>query len=201
MKVFELSFIFKGDRNYVQGTNIYTELIKLFRKENLGEIKSIRFNKLLKTNAFLEIYSKNDTINKSEAYAEGNFTDINGDRCCFSISPNLDSEIDDRSDFDEDLIFSQIFVNEKSAFLKKLTGFTFIEEIIAITKYLNNTLCPVKSGKWVFTKLVSFESLPKERNVGNEIKIFQKQLIAKRFSKNQVYLGPNLIALLEFCVL
>ena len=63
MKTFTLSFIFRGDRNYVQGANIYLELKRLFDNEKLGTTIWSPLASGLLTGKYIDANPSNTRIN------------------------------------------------------------------------------------------------------------------------------------------
>jgi hypothetical protein len=197
-----LRFQFKGDRSYVHGTDIYSKLNEVALKDEGAYLARLKIVNMLKSNAILSWALANDSQTASETClcAIGEVHLKTGKSKLFQIFPDANSKIIDRHEYPEGVIISKLIVDCKVASLKDLTGFTLIEEAVASIKNLSNIIAPPKTGKWLFAGLQLKEQMPAMRNYGQVLKVMQRQMIANRFSRNDIYLDDRMYGTIEFSV-
>jgi hypothetical protein len=104
-----------------------------------------------------------------------------------------------RRPFEEATLLAHAILGQDgcSARLPDRTGFSPIEEVIALTKYLNYAVSPMVNGKWVFGQLDLVEPLPKDYR---ELEIRLKSLLGGRFSVNEILADDRAIGIIRFIV-
>lgn len=110
-----------------------------------------------------------------------------------------DIAVTDRRPFDEDRLLANARLDQeqRSARLPDRSEYSPIEDVIALTKYLNYAVSPEVDGKWVFGQLDIAEPLT-ENYQALEIKM--KSLIAGRFSANDILIDGHRIGSMRFIV-
>lgn len=159
MKKEKLKFCFKGNRNYVHGTDMFNNLINILGKD----IINIDFMIYKKTD-------KNIILSDSKAKLSDNvifkFLYLKKGQEKLVYGLETDEKLNCRYDYDEESIVkvAKIDIPNKSIILDKKTKYSFIENVVAINKYLLNSLFIDKKGKWYFTRIqlkgISKEYLP-----------------------------------------
>tara|TARA_B100000073_G_scaffold346133_1_gene356801 strand:- start:2761 stop:3381 length:621 start_codon:yes stop_codon:yes gene_type:complete len=196
-----LQFQFKGHRNYVQGTDIYSKINQVILKDTDCHLAKLKFIELLRFNAiFLWDQDGLGLTDKISPCATGEIYLKTGCTQSFKIVPDTHSKISDRSDYQEDQITSKLSIDQKHVFLNDLTGFSLIEEVVASIKHFSNLIVPPKTGKWLFAGIQLKESMPASRDYGQALKVVQRQIVANRFSKNDFYLGDKAYGTIEFTI-
>ncbi|MGD8111368.1 hypothetical protein [Vibrio sp. TRT 17S01] len=105
--------------------------------------------------------------------------------------------INDRYDFDEDGLVENAKVLDKKISMILNNNFSYIENVVALTKKLNNALDKPSSGKWLFGQYKSEHDLI---NFDGLIEIESNKRITSRFSENLIYLNGVLKAKIMFIV-
>ncbi|WP_029406895.1 hypothetical protein [Thiomicrorhabdus sp. Milos-T2] len=143
----ELSFCFKGSRNYVQGADIVSELLKLFADQNISDI-DLKFNGITQTNLSLMEGLENLDAKVNIRLKEA------GEEKSYQLVEN-DETIECSYEYDEDEIITncQLDLANQQIILKQSTGFTLCENFVAMNKYLLQSLFLEAKGKWYFTRL------------------------------------------------
>ena len=197
-----LNFEFKGDRKYVHGTDIYSEIEQFAAKKELGFISKIRFKNILYNQGRLLIQEKGldrkqPLSDNLSCCATGELSGGKGYN--FSLLPIENSTINTRYKFDESLIRNntKIDLEKRTVYLKENTGYKLIEEIVALTKTLHNVIIPTKDSQWFFTGLMLKNMLIRKRK-DQSLKIKINHIMANTFSKSKVYLGIEEIGSIEF---
>lgn len=160
----ELSFNLKGERNYIQGPDIYDALNRLFKGARLFELS---FHQIMTHNILL---SENEPKDLKELYFIAKFKDfdkvfnadfkdfkneISGEKILFGLK-NSRSKPSVSVPYKEEEIINKtkLDLDKKEIILEKPSGFTFMEEIIALNKHLLLNLFREKKGKWYFARVL-----------------------------------------------
>ncbi len=154
MKEIQLEFSFKGDRNYVHGTDVYMKIIKEMNLLGYGEWKSMELNiKRICHHNLTCFLSEKKQVHEDEVI---NFT-LKKDtgRIYGSIIENPDKVISSRYPFREEDIFRYAHVDyeqESITYNNPQNTFYTIEIILAIAKlYLEKAVDD--SVKWYFRRI------------------------------------------------
>lgn len=149
-------FCFKSTRDYVQGGDIFNEVIQIIKSR--GECQSnlnvdLIMRNVLRTNADLFFVKKTDNNSDKLVNATINIS-CNTNQYQMILVEN-DTPIDQRNDYFEEEIIKSVLFNEdeKAISLEKSNHYTVIERIIALNKVLLNNLFPNHGGKWYFVKI------------------------------------------------
>lgn len=151
-----LTFCFKGSRDYVQGGDIFNEVIQIIksREECQSNLNiDLIMRNVLRTNANLFFVEKTDDNSYKLVNATINIS-CNTNRYEMILVEN-DIPINQRNDYFEEEIIKSVLFNEdeKSISLGKSNYYTVIERIIALNKVLLNKLFPNHGRKWYFVKI------------------------------------------------
>ena len=143
----ELFFPFKGERNYVHGTDIYNKLKDITLSFNPKKM-DVRFNGMSKKSL---IVKKNADI----SLAKVNFSfESSGVEYRYSLIEGS-TDIIAKSIYDENVILrlSALNLERKEVCQQSNSGYTFIENVVALNKYLLSSILTEKKGKWLFTRI------------------------------------------------
>jgi len=184
-KKFDLTFCFKGNRNYVHGTDIFIKILEHFT--NAHDIDIAFHDIAIKNMDFSTEKPKNKKIQvtfkclKSEEKIKIFATENNTNILC-------------RYKYYEDKIINNSTINleKENIILNKQTKYSFIEHIVAMNKTLHETLYSNVNGKWYFTRL----RLEKDINMSDILSLelvlksnFQFKLTKSAIIVNKVTVG------------
>ncbi len=155
------SFCYKGDRDYVHGSDIYNSIIRYLeqRYETFGGRSVLSIHKLSTHNMIGEILEDpgQGVPNASVVFQ----FETSGDaRTLFMLE--TDALIHCRYEYDEDSITQSTRMEHdpRSISVRNQTRYTPIEIIIALNKKLMQRAFAVEKGKWLFTRLSLDRPLP-----------------------------------------
>ncbi len=170
-----LDFDFKGERDYIQGPDIYNfvnkEVQKKFGMESY--VTSISYKGFFKSQILMSIGETSQ--NDSESIGSFKFRSIDGSIKCGELRESNVSPTG-RKPYNEENILKNSQIEDKCIFQRKRAGFSSLEEIVSLTKALHNKLFP-SDKKWIFVQLElnkpinEIESLYKvhlKKNLGNK---------------------------------
>lgn len=175
-----LKFKYKGNRNYVHGTDIINETIK--HLNYLGYFPDsfeISFKNLVRTDLEICVFNIDDDIGENLmnedvlAFATFKFAK----KTYTILYKKTEKEIKSSYPFSEDKIIKQTILNQEKKSITYLSknNYTIIELIVAMNKHLLTKLNPNESGKWFFGKLK-----------------LEKNILAEKFSEIQITLIKNI---------
>lgn len=155
MEVKDIEFQFKGERNYIHGTDMFNIMLDASSIRN--EISNIRFtvHDFVHT-PLCTLYRtsiKSELNEVADIRARCQF-DINGVTYWLGLIHNTsDSCVAGRYSYDEAEIVSLCDFKGEQTKIKGQSPFTFIETVVAMNKYMHEKLFQGVSGKWIFTRI------------------------------------------------
>jgi hypothetical protein len=184
MEAFLLDFKFKGKRNYIHGTDIYTKIIQhLSEGYKPGNI-DLSFHKVVKNNLTAELFSADEAglkiINPVSVFK---FASNNSKYIIQMTERN--SIVKERYEYDEDkLVALAVFKeDEKSITLNSLSRYSNIEKVVALNKALLNNLFS-DAGKWYFTRITINKDINAENAATIKLKLINN--IGSKITKTQI---------------
>ena len=184
----QLDFCFKGERNYVQGPDIFNKIIVFFEAYSPTNI-DIKFNGIVSKN--LELI---DGFKIDDAKVNISLT-LQGEAKNFQLIES-EEEISCRYAYDESLIIGKtnLTLIKQAISLGQATEFTFCENIVAMNKKLLETIYPDENGKWYFTRLEL--NNPVEDNALITIKLIKN--FKFRLTKSDIYIKDECVGSVYF---
>ena len=170
----EFKFEFKADRNYLHGTDIFNKISDALIDEYILDIS-------FRSTTNLQCFLSKDKKNKVIAIIKTQF------RTLYLIES--DKLISERYDFDEDELVSCSVIKENKISMYIDHNYSYVENIVALTKKLNNTLDKPSVGKWLFGQ---YKSDSDNRSYTGIVEIESNKRIKSRFSENLIYLDGEL---------
>ncbi len=150
-----LSFLFKGNRNYIHGTDIYNEITNaICSRRSVRDINVLRMKmrKLVRKQCHLLLGHSGEKLKvPDDSPADILISTAGGDIHGYLLETGRD--INSRYAFDEEAIRSRCSLNHDSVSVSGLSTYTAIEVGVVMTKLLHRKLFPDVQGKWLFTQL------------------------------------------------
>jgi hypothetical protein len=145
-----LEFCFKGTRTYVHGTDIYNKMIEVLASKMKNEKLDLSFHGVAEKNMNLVASKPEDesTLKFVCKYLDNN----NIKNILYGVENNKDIEC--RYEYPEEDIcnLSRLNLKDEEVVLESNSSFSFVENTVAINKYLLENLFPNVQGKWYFTR-------------------------------------------------
>ncbi len=164
-----VAFKFKGERNYVHGTDIYTSIANtLIARDTLPFPATftqfrLAIRKPSHHHCRLDITPTSSSDRKPEtAVVEFQFT-CHGQTYKGWLS-ETDSPVSERYDYAEQHALTGCTVIKSTASLINCPEYATIENLVTATKHLHVTQFPDASGKWFFSRLELPQLLPFQAN-------------------------------------
>jgi len=180
-----LEFCFKGKRNYLHSTDVFNKLLEIFG----NDIENIDF-------LFYRITNKNILLKESldkklnlvfvfEFFQKGEKKRYYG----FETEETIKC----RYSYDEDSIIEKVFILKECVYLEKYNKYSFIENLVALNKFLHINFFP-KKGKWYFARLqldkVPFNFIP--------LKVCLHKSLGSKLTVSNIYIDKTPLGKIYF---
>lgn len=197
MQQFPLNLLFKGERDYHQGGDLYNAVQEI--AENfLGKkawVDHIIFRGFAQYTCEL-VLSEPNTITMESVRAK--CTIRHGEKLIIGTILETKNKVMGRYPFDENLVIKEAVLEGQCISQKNRTGFSAIEEIIVLTKFLHNRLLPAQSGRWIFSQLDLTEPFSIDKACCYAIEL--KQNLANRMTVSDIKQHDKIIGKIRFTV-
>lgn len=195
MQARQVTFKFKGARNYIQGTDMFNAVIS---GATGATIENIRFtiHDFVHT-PVCQLYSadnKEDLSDVQGICARFQY-DENGITHYFALTES-DGDVNsaERHEYDEDRIVSLCALEQDKIILKAYSPFTFIETVVSMNKHMHQQLFPDAPGKWIFTKIDLDAAIDARDNLALQL----KHNMNYRLTKSDILLNNNKVGDIYF---
>jgi len=181
-----LNLRYKGNRNYLQGADIY-QVVNQYFKTKGGYVRSITFREFARKQ--LEIKLERPNSARHSIAAEGSVSYQTGE-CRFWLVVT-DENVNGRYPFAEDVITSAATLTEDAVYVENCLDYSLIDIIVVLCKYYCNAHDKPLLGKWIFCKLMLSKELP---DYWTYLQIFRVSCLQGRFirfslSIDAIYFG------------
>ena len=186
MKRIELTFNFRGSRNYLHGTDIYPAILNTVEQEVGGAISgpvSISFKGFSDTQFDLILFEDADTFSKPEASVVYFDVAINNKHVQGWLVQSSRPVID-RTPFDEDAICVNMALGSDSLMNTSKFDLPAIDVLIPMTKFMHQSLLPAENSRWILSKLELDRPLTETDIAGLRINLIQN--LGNRLTKSLV---------------
>jgi len=139
-----LDLSFKGDRDYLQGGDVFNALLKRFKSSCPI---SLRFHRPIKFQVEAGPLGVGD--NPAARFTYWNA----GDKINLGLYEIAGAPVIERIPYDEDAIGRGAECDQWRVKMKHRPDATFIERVLVMNKLLHRALFPEAQGRWLFTRL------------------------------------------------
>ena len=197
LKVEAIEFQYKGERDYIHGTDMFNRMI-VAPTATGATISNIRFTVHdFVHNAVCQLYSSTDKQVLQE------IQNIRA-RCQFKVADSNhwlaltelpgESAASGRYAYDEDRVIGLCRRDGESLSLTQQSPFTFIETIVAMNKHLHQLLFPELPGKWIFTRI----DLDAYCDIRESLTLQLKHNMSNRLTKSAILVNQQQVGELYF---
>ena len=150
----EIELCFKGERNYIEGPDLFNVLVACCAAVPL---QNIRFSahSFVRT-PWCRIFSaesKEALREVGEASARCSFDANDVTKWLVLLPERGDASTGARCAYDESLVVATCRMGLDSIVLDQPSPFTFIETVVSMSKRMHEQLFPEARGKWIFTRI------------------------------------------------
>jgi hypothetical protein len=154
VEVRQITFFFKGKRNYIQGPDIFNAMIEGYLPATLKNIRFFVHDLVLVPKCRLYLADSKEEMNAVHNIKARCQYDVGGVTRWLALTPaDADPSKGGRQEYDEDRVISLCRTDIGSIVLSQRSPFTFMENIVSMNKHLHQHLFPDMTGKWLFTRV------------------------------------------------
>ena len=148
-----IHFKYKGNRKYVQGPDIYDAMLQKVLEVFAAYPIHVKgsFNCLLKNNGILRIHESTEKIDKNKLCTFFSIT-IGSDQY-YVVLLDAGTKVSSSCYYDERKVLEDMVFQVDTVTMQAKSEFTYMEQIVAMTKKLHLLIYPGANGKWLFTKI------------------------------------------------
>lgn len=153
MKVVALTFCFKGERDYLHGTDVYEAVADLARQhvgENLQRLR-LGIHRFLRRQPDLCWSAEAATTRPPEAIAD--FSAVGVGKSASGWLVESERPVQCRRPYDEEPVRESCAFTDASVSLRESAGLSPIETLVSMTKHLHNRVVPAAQARWIFSRL------------------------------------------------
>jgi hypothetical protein len=189
----ELIFNFKGKRAYVQGADIFDKVLEIAHDffGTYPNLIKVSFYNLLQHEALLTIYDESKSIT--------------GESCCALFSLYIgqskyqvkltatENKILSSKQYNEDAVLTGVTIRNRAASMIVKHSYSYMEQIVAMTKQLHFIVYQEAKGKWLFTKLEIRNIVDPLLYLDQVLLIEAKKHFHYKLTQNAIYLDTKYI--------
>ncbi len=197
MKSIPVTFKFKGDRDYIHGSDLFNYFEQQV-KPSYEYITNIDFSmhEIIHQSQgeFVLISNKAMLSELTNIKVKGSFI-LKEEKFWFAYLFNNNQKIsNERYDYNENLIIERCHIHDSAIIINGIENYTFIENIVAMNKYLLQQLFFALDGRFVFTRItLSFLS-----DMSGDIMLQYHRNIKQRFFVTHIFLNGKVVGELYF---
>jgi hypothetical protein len=191
-----LDFCYKGNRNYIHGTDVYNTITSYLEKNTYQyDNLDLSFHKIAVNNITL---TDKMPIENDIKFVFKYMTPDGGKMVVYGIENQ--QEVICRYPYPEEDIcnLSELDILQKEVKLTQNSSYTFIENCVALNKYLLENLFQNAEGKWYFTRL-QLKIIPKD--IFYPLKLKFKINFNLKLTKTEIFIDNKTIGYIYFSIL
>jgi hypothetical protein len=188
----QVTFNLKGTRKYVHGTDIFDYFIKDVDSFNTITL-SFHEPCLNPCCTIVQLLKEEEVPNKKSAV----FKVENGDqsqRFYIEVPKAIDTTNSQRIDYNEDKIIKSASIDGKQARIMPNPSYTFIENLVALTKHFHLAYFDESGGQWFFAQLEIFDDF----DTSNELVLMLHKNIGRRLTQSNIFQNNKKIGSIYF---
>lgn len=193
-----VSFSFKGNRSYVAGTDIYDSMLMTVLETFSEYPTSISgsFHNLLNYNGVFSIHDNIKEIENKEFHAVFNVK--LKDAVFFVTLLSTDKNISSNSEYNEDRILKVMHFKENVGQMIINDKYSYMEQIVAMTKKLHFNIFPKADGKWLFTKILITDIIDPKEFKDKKLTVSVDRNLHYKLTQNSIFLDNQKIGNIWF---
>lgn len=200
MKTVDLNLPFKGDRDYLHGTDMYSETLKVLN-DSMPEVLSWKCRLVIHNIARYQcrlLYTLSPDSPRRPENLIAEFRFASDTRHLMAWLVETSNIVTRRTPYPESKIMEKCILKEQGVKLHRKTGYSAIEELVAMNKLLHNTLYPAEASRWYFTRLDLNRLLIKDDS-GN-LHVILRQNLNNRLTKSEIITHDQIIGHIYFSI-
>jgi hypothetical protein len=196
-----VAFQFKGDRTYVHGTDMFAEVLMVARRCLGADPEEIAgsFHALLDKEARLRIFLEEADSVADDAVAVLRLT-VEGRKYRAELTPG-DPPVASSYPYDDEDVVVGAVVEGKTITMASKENYTYIEQIVALTKKLHHAVYPDVRDKWLFSKIDLRGRVDPAAYAGRTIAVVAQKNFQNRLSQCAIRVDDEPVGRIYFTAL
>ena len=198
MRGMDLYFLFKGQRDYVHGTDMYEKIADFVRQSSSGLASGefrMTIHSIVRHQCRL-VYSDVGDSGSKPNNAKAEFSFISGNFKIMGWLVETASPVTERYPYVEEKIIEDCSFRENGIITRKTEGYSAIEVVVAMNKHLNVQLFPEAHGKWFFTR-IDLKTLL-DRQCGETYSVELAGVLGNRMTRSAILINGKAIGYIYF---
>jgi hypothetical protein len=191
-------FRYKGDRNYVHGPDVFDAMLKTvhdYFNNYPNEIKG-SFHRFLQNDGIISIYDNNKSINYKIIFAF--FSIILNEASYKIVITAAKNKVCLSYDYDEHKILENMECYDGEIKMILKSSYTYMEQIVAMTKKLHLTFYPLDDKNWLITKIHLIDAIDPVIFPGHMLSIKTEKNFHYRLTQNTIFLDDKFVGRIWF---
>lgn len=196
---FDLDFCFKGNRQYVQGPDIFDASVAIIANQ-FDIVKEIKYS------AYAMLH-KNATMYLTDEFVKEDFHVINSlisfiadNRKYYAVICENEKLIECSNDYSEAIVQNDSDIAENTISFSNILSDSFTEIVVSMNKhFLNQTV--KENGKWIVTKFDYFNLEDIMHPEGKKIRLELVQNFNNKLTKSLLFLDDQHVGHLYFSLI
>ena len=189
--MFDLNLEFKGQRDYLHGTDMFSSITAILAKKFGGHVERLTIRRVASRQLRLRL---DEMPENAAGVASGVWRAK--DAHDFWLEETTEPVLG-RYPYDENRIVASASLSGETLSADRVADFSAIETVVAMTKELNVKLSPDIKGQWYFGQIDLSRSFPKD---WSRITIRRHAFIRDVFSRNLVDIDGDSFGEIRFVV-
>jgi hypothetical protein len=185
MEARPLELRFKGERDYLHGTDIYDAVASALRQREGRADGAFRMSihRIARRQCAMVVADTPDRAGRPEE-AVVEFALGGGGSRLTGWLIETEYEVDCRYSYDEDAVVADTRFDGEAIILDRAPGYRPIEVVVAMTKRLHYSAVPIAAGRWMFTRLDLKRLLEDEDEADMRIEL--KNRLGHRLTRSRI---------------
>ena len=194
MEEVKVRFQYKGDRDYIQGPDMYNEMLKPFINNNVCEIGFSAHSFLQEPSGYLCVSDNKQDIDSIKNIKARMQFRKNEDMVWLALLERKNDEPVSRVEYEEQLVINYCQFGSDGVELLVDRPFSFIETLVSMKKAMLQRMFEGVEGKWVFTRV----DFPQYCNSRSGLAVKFKHNMNFRLLKSDILVDGNKVGDIYF---
>jgi hypothetical protein len=196
-----VSYQFKGERKYVPGVDLFDSMLDLVHHFLDMYPTSIQgsFHRILRNNAVFRILEAQEAVAIKHCYAHFS---VSTSTAGYQVTvTQTDEAISSSYNYDEDQVTNPISWTNKAAEIQIKSGYSYMEQLVVITKKMHQRLYPEATGQWLFTKIQVKDFIDPNLYIGHRLMVKAVKNFHNKLTQNIITLDEKPVGDIWFSLL
>lgn len=196
-----VSYQFKGKRNYVPGVDQFDSMLDIMHHFLDMYPTTIQgsFHRILRNNAVFRILAAQEPVATKQCHAHFNVMTFTAK---YQVTvTQTDEAISSSNDYDENQVTNPITWTDNAAEIQVKSGYSYMEQLVAITKKMHQRFYPEATGQWLFSKIQVKDFIDPDIYIGHRLMVKAGKNFHNKLTQNFITLDEKPVGDIWFSLL